>query len=226
MDSLACVAVWDELKVILVRLRDQEPSPLKGYPMPELDEGRRPPFTIRLSSWATGPAEELHRQFGDGVDLTVGALPYPPGRQPPRSPARGQPAELLDPHVVAVELDGPAVVRSGETLQQGLVLRNLTAQELQIATNGQVTATVVDLETGEAVGGCSIAQRLARVTFLVAPAQTERIPLLIGTDSFTPRLGYTVPAGEWGIQAALTLGLGGPGSSRRQTPILPLTITA
>jgi len=49
------------------------------YPMPEVDESRQPPFEIGLEPWAAATAEELHRQFGDDVELTVGALPYPPG---------------------------------------------------------------------------------------------------------------------------------------------------
>jgi hypothetical protein len=219
------VAVWDELKVVLARLSDQQPGALTQYPMPEVDKGRQPPFTIHLEAWATATAEELHQQFGGNVDLTVGALLYPPGRQPRRSPAPGQPAALLDPHQVAAELDGPAVVRSGHTLRHGLLLRNLTAWELPIATNGQVTATVVDPETGEAVGRFAGFHNLPLVVFRVAPAQTGRIPLLIGTASTVPRLGYAIPPGEWGLQVTLTLGPHPWDSARRRTPILPLTIT-
>ena len=50
--------------------------------------------------------------------------------------------------------------------------------------------------------------------------------LLIGTASSIPRLGYTIPPGDWGIQATLTLGPHPRDSPRRRTPILPLTITA
>ncbi len=147
------MAVWDELKVVLARLRDQQPGTLMQYPTPDVVEGRQPPFTIRLAPWATAAAEELHQQFGDNIELTVGALPYPPGRQPPRPAVTGPPADLLDPHEIAAELAGPAVVSSGHTLRHGLLLRNLTGRELQIATNGQVTAAVVDPHTGEVVGG-------------------------------------------------------------------------
>ena len=238
-DSLACVAVWDELKVVLVRLRDQQPRPLTRYPSLDSDDAGPPPFAVGLASWATGAAEELHQQFGDRVDLTVGALPYPPGTSPrprpgapPRPSAGGQPAELLAPDQITAELDGPAVVRSGSTLHHGLLLTNRTAQELQIMTNGRITATVVDPETSQRVGGFSGAQTLPGISFRVRPGQTERIPLLIGTDSFTPRLGYTVPPGQWGVQATLKLGSGGPGepgdpgARGRRTPVLPLTITA
>ncbi len=220
------MAVWNELKVVLASLQDQRPGTLTQYPMPEVDEDRHPPFTIHLAAWAVATAEELHQQFGDNVDLTVGALPYPPGREPQRPPAHHQPPALLDPQQTIAELDGPAMVSSGHTLRHWLLLRNLTGRDLQIATNGQITAIVVDPQTGDAVGGLSGFQTLPLIVFRVAPGQTERIPLLIGTASITPRLGYAVPAGNWGIQATLTLGPDPRESPRRCTPILPLTITA
>ena len=132
---------------------------------------------------------------------------------------------LLDSREITVELDGPAVVRSGHTLRHSLLVRNLSGRDLQIATNGQVTAAVVDPQTGEVVGGFSGSPNWPLVIFRVAAGATEPIPLLIGTASYTPRLGYVVPAGEWGIQHA-TLGPHPRDSPSRRTPILPLTITA
>jgi hypothetical protein len=220
------MAVWDELKVVLARLRDQQPGILTQFLMPEVDEGRQPPFTIRLAPWAAATAEELHQQFGDDIELTVGALPYPPGRQPPRPPAADSLPDLLDPDEIAAELDGPAVVSSGHTLRHGLLLRNRTGRELQIATNGQVTAIVVDPHTGEVMGGFAGPQTLPLVIFRVAPGQTGQVPLLIGTASCMSRLGYAIPPGDWGMQATLTLGPHPRDSPRKRTPVLPLTITA
>jgi hypothetical protein len=220
------MAVWDELKVVLARLRDQQPGILTQFLMPEVDEGRQPPFTIRLAPWAAATAEELHQQFGDDIELTVGALPYPPGRQPPHPPAAGSLPDLLDPDEIAAELDGPAVVSSGHTLRHGLLLRNRTGRELQIATNGQVTAIVVDPHTGEVMGGFAGPQTLPLVIFRVAPGQTGQVPLLIGTASCMSRLGYAIPPGDWGMQATLTLGPHPRDSPRKRTPVLPLTITA
>ncbi|HEX2319074.1 MAG TPA: hypothetical protein VHJ18_08850 [Streptosporangiaceae bacterium] len=220
------MAVWDELKVVLVRLRDEQPRALLGYPMPEVDEGRRPPFNIRLAAWASATAQDLYRQFGDDVDLTVGALPYPPGGPAPPRPTAGEPAALLDPQELTAELDGPAIVRSGESVGHGLLLTNLTQQHVQIETNGHVTADVVDPNTGEVIGGSSGPQLLPLIVFRVEPGQTERIPLLIGTDSIAPQLGYTIPPGNWGLQVTFTLGPHPRDSPNRRTPILPLTITA
>jgi hypothetical protein len=216
------VTVWDELKVVLVRLSEQ-PGVLTSFPMPEADKGRVPPFRIDLAPWAVTTAEELHRQFGDDVKLRVGALPYPPDPEPRPRPVTAPSPDLLDSREITVELDGPAVVRSGHTLRHSLLLHNLSGRELQI---GPVGAAVVDPQTGEVVGGFAGWRTAALVIFRVAAGATERIPLLIGTASSTPRLGYVVPAGEWGIQATLTLGPHPRDSPRRRTPILPLTITA
>jgi len=58
-------------------------------------------------------------------------------------------------------------------LRHGLRLRNLTAREVQIATNGQVTAVIVEPQTGEVVGGFSGFQTLPRVMFRVAPGRAS-----------------------------------------------------
>jgi len=220
------MGTWDELRVILIRLRDEQPGDLLGFPNPSRQEGQPPPYQITLAPTAVAVAEDLHARFGGSVDLTVGALPYPPGRPPRWPPITEPPAELLSPRQATVELDGPAVVRAGHTLRHGLLLRNHSGDNLKIPTNGQLTTTVVDPATGAVVGGFAGAQAIPLITYRVAPGQTERIPLLTGTASFTPRLGYAVPPGSWGIRATLTLGKDPRDSPRRHTPLLPLTITA
>jgi hypothetical protein len=64
------------------------------------------------------------------------------------------------------------------------------------------------------------------IMFRVGVGDTSPIPLLIGTASFTHRLGYTVPPGNWGVQATLSLGSPINDPPSRRTPVLPLTITA
>ncbi len=67
------------------------------------------------------------------------------------------------------------MVRSGHTLRRSLLVRNLSGSELQIATNVQVTAAVVDPQTGEVVGGFS-GWSPPLVIFRVAAGATGRIP--------------------------------------------------
>lgn len=228
MGSVFAMAVWDELRQALGHLVREQPGALLEFPDPG-SERVQPPFQIRLAPPALAAAEDLHRRFGDDVLLTVGYLPYPPDRQPDPAPGplTGQPpGEPLDPRETDVQLDGPATVRSGQTLHHGLLVGNLTGRELTIATNGQLTAAVVDPQTGLVVGGFAGAQTLARIDFHVVPGATERIPLLIGTASVVPDLGYTVPPGMWGIQVPLDLLRDGHTQALRRTPVLPLTITA
>ena len=216
----------------LARVLEERPGALTRSPDLDQTDGGAPPYEIGLAAWAEDEAGRLYRRFGDLVRLTVGALPYPPGTAAGRPvPSPGATVAPLGPEEVSVELDGPAVVRSGFTLRHGLLVSNRSAAELAIATNGQVTAVVVDPGSGEVVGGFSGAQFLPLITFRVPAAGTERIPLLIGTASFTPRLGYAVPPGSWGLQATLELVPPGAGPEpaerlRRRTPVLPLTITA
>jgi hypothetical protein len=223
------VTAWDELKPVLARLRDEQPGVLARYPVLDSDlVERTPPIRIALHPWAADAAEELYRRFGDNVELTVGFLPYPPGR-PSRWRRQGvpvQPPPLLDPHEVTVALDERAVVSSGHTLHRYLTVHNLTGSELQLATNGWVTAVVVDPQSREMVGGFSGLQIVPLKIFRVPPRGSTRIPLLIGTASSRLQLGYAVPSGEWGIQVTLTLGPHPIDSPRRRTPILPLTVTA
>lgn len=222
------MTAWEELRLTLTRLLEDRPGAVTSSPDLGGSDGGPPPYPIRLAPWAEAVARELHGRFGGQVDLTVGALPYPPGRASREPRLSGELAALLDPAEAGAELDGPAVVRSGHTLRHGLLISNRTRAELAIATNGQVTAVVVDPGTGEVVGGYSGFQTLPLITFRVPPGRTERIPLLIGTASLTGRLGYAVPPGSWGIQVTLQL-TSDPGvrdRAPRRTPVLPLTVTA
>jgi hypothetical protein len=107
-----------------------------------------------------------------------------------------------------------------------LLVRNPASQVLSLATNGQVTAVVVDLETEHVVGGFAGAQTQPLVTFRIAPGASEQIPLLIGTASFAPVLGYAVPPGSWGIQVPLVLHGGMRAGEQRRTAVSPLTVTS
>jgi hypothetical protein len=165
----------------------------------------------------------LHEQFGDDVQLTVGALGYP---QRVLSGWAGNvsraPVRQLGGSEVVVCLDGPLTVRSGHTADHGLLVRNKDSRELLIRTGFKLIADVVDPGTGAVVGGYS-GPLFGTVNILrVAPGKTLRIPPRVWTDSFRPDLGYAIPPGDWGVQATLDPAAGQPG----RTPILPLAVTA
>ncbi|HLM96994.1 MAG TPA: hypothetical protein VK283_11805 [Acidimicrobiales bacterium] len=211
--------MWDTLKAEIERVLEERPGALVSYPDPRSDRGREPPLRIGLAPWATDVARDLHGRFGDVVELQVGALGYPEGRRH-RVPLPELGPEL-DPSRIEFAVDPPLEVRSGHTLRSQLHVWNRTGGEVQIVTNGGVTGYVVDSRTGTVVGGFSGAQRLPRVVFRLQPQSPELIPLVVGTASFVPDLGFAVPPGLWAVRVPLALG-GGRGAS---TPPLPITVT-
>ena len=90
------MTTWDELRVILIRLRNEQPGALLAFPNPSRPEDQ-PPHQITLAPTAVAVAEDVHARFGGKVEITVGALPYPPGRPSRWSPITEPPADLLSP---------------------------------------------------------------------------------------------------------------------------------
>jgi hypothetical protein len=217
----AALESWERLRGELLRLRDAQPRVLVGYPMPNPGY-HRPPVEIHLTPDAEATAADLHARFGDFVSLRVGALAYPPeSAPPPNPPVASDDAAPVDPAEFHVALDGPLTIRTGGTTTHHLLVTNLTEADVGIETNGHLTATIVDPDTGVSVGGYAGAQRLPLVTFTAAPATTLRIPLLVGTASYRPALGYTVPPGAWCLSAPIRLADG----RHLTTPPLAVTIT-
>ena len=170
-------------------------------------------------------AQQLLARYGDAVDLTVGFLhfpdcAFPEGRRPALSDDN-RPIPLL-PDELHVSVDKDLEVKSGRNLESTLRLWNQGDHEVVTHNNGRVTARVIDPETMETVGGFSGAQTLPLVPFCAAAGESVEIPLLVGTASILPRLGYAVPPGRWAIQA--TLGLADTGIFR--TPALPIAVIA
>jgi len=181
--------------------------------------------TVRLKSNQETLAAELHERYGDAVDLTVGYFHYPdlkflghdgmPGPPPvPQRPA------LLASDEIEVSVEEDLKVKSGEDLSSVLRVRNHQSAEIVVLTNGMVTAHIVDPETDEVVGAFDGARRLPLVPFRIPPHDFAEIPMLIGTASTAPRLGYAVPPGRWTIEVILQLE--DRGSYR--TPLLPIIV--
>jgi hypothetical protein len=213
---------WEQLRHELKALMDSGRHLLVSWPSP--DGGyRRPPVEIRLSADAESVAGDLHERYGDFVSLRVGALPYPLlADTEPFWPRRLEGYTETDPAEFRVELDGPLTVPRGRTARHGVLLTNLGAEPVSIGTNGTLNGAVVDLAAGgECVGGYAGPQILPLVVFTAEPAATVRIPLLVGTASFTPRLGHALPAGRWHVVAPLGLR-----DRRLVSPPMAFTITA
>lgn len=221
----AALSAWEQLRLDLAKLRDQRPDVLQMYPTPEPGY-QRPPVRIHLDTSAPAviAAAELHERYGAFVALSIGALPYPPDPDRARTP-RAQTTQtqrrLADPDEMVLELDGPLSIRSGQTATHSLLLHNTSDRSITVHTNGSLTAQITDPATGATVGGFTGMQIQPLVTFTADPGQTVNIPLLVGTASFTPDLGYTIPPGTWQLTVPMNL------KDRRKliTPPMEFTVT-
>jgi hypothetical protein len=220
--NAAALADWERVRHELIRLQTEQPDVLVLYPTPEPGY-REPPFEISLAAHAANVAADLHEQFGPCVELRLGALAYPSGNAGSRMASGLIGGDLIELDTAAyhVELDGPLAIVSGHTARHGLLLTNLTEQPAVVPTNGQLTAQIVDPANGTVVGGYVGGQRLPGIAFTARAGGTVRIPLLVGTASFDPDLGFALPPGLW----ELYVPFGIIGHQAMRTPRLPFTIT-
>lgn len=155
-------------------------------------------------------AQRLLDAYGDAVKLRVGFLSYPDPTMidtqvPVHRPLAPERPPLLAAEEVQVSVDEGLEVQSGGHLGTVLHVHNVGIQEIVVLTNGAVTAATVDPRTGSVVGGYEFAQHMPGIEFRVPPGDVVDIPLLVGTASTDPLLGYCVPPGAWAIEVSLNL---------------------
>jgi hypothetical protein len=104
---------------------------------------------------------------------------------------------------VTLSIEGGTEVRSGAHLSSVLAIINATTTDLVV---GKLIPPVVDPSNGRVVGGYEGAITLELRRDTVPAGTSKEVPILIGTASLDPALGYAVPPGEWALRILLELG--------------------
>jgi hypothetical protein len=129
------------------------------YPDPRVDEGRVPPFHISLAAWAVDIAADLHKQFGDDVDLHVGFQDYPSGAI--RGPDTTNVRPRLLPDEIEVSIEDGIEIKSGHDASIEMHLANHGPEQIVLHN---VVAQVIDPETHRVIAsGDRIARFSARL---------------------------------------------------------------
>lgn len=203
----------------LRRLREESPGALVAFPGPD-GERREQRFRIELAAWATDIAARLKAKYGSSVELRVGAMTFPARQLWVSAYARqlrGAPAE---PAGLDVDSLSPLTIRTGRFTHEDVLVTNRTAQEQVLLTGGDLTSAVTD-SSGTVVGRYVGPHTAARVGFAIEPHQSRPVPVLIGTASMVPDLGYAVPPGQWRLVIALQTAKGNMVAAPLEITITP-----
>jgi hypothetical protein len=210
---------WQSLRVDLRRLLEQSPGALVVGPNPE-SERREPPIHIELAAWATDIAATLNAKYGSLLDLHVGAMTFPARQLGVRERWYQLPGEPAEAAGLDVEPLSPLSVRTGRSTHEDVLVTNRTAHEQVLLTNGALTSAVTD-SSGSVVGLYVGPLNAVRVGFPIEPHQSRPVPVLIGTASLVPDLGYAVPPGQWWLVIALQTDSGNMLSAPLEITITP-----
>ena len=214
---------WSELREDLRRISEESPDAFLSYPDPDSERPGETRFSVRLAAWANEIAAALHEKYGATVDLEVGAIRFP-SREFFAGPLLTLPETAAESIGLSVEPVNRLEVRTGRSTMQAVRVVNDSAAKQLLGTNGQLQSAAVD-DTGAVVGRYVGAQHLQFVGFAVEPGRSTEVPVLIGTDSVVPRLGYAVPPGQWHLVVLLDVHRGRTARVNTVSAPIPLTVT-
>lgn len=166
--------------------------------------GQSGPGQVTLRASFADIAADLHRRFGDALDITVGSKPFPPERITEFRTVALPVSNVDLPHL-AVELHFEATtVVAGEDLRGTATLTNHGQDRLWFIT-GLATGGVRRPGDNKLAGAFRGAVAAVGLNVDLRQGQSRDIPVLIGTASCLPDRSYVVPAGAYEAVASLSV---------------------
>ncbi len=167
---------------------------------------------VWLKPDAASIAEQLKREFGSMVELTVGFKRFP--EVPPFVPVPQalEAGDSLPMIRVTCEVDATHL-HGGDAIAGRVVMRNTGDSDVE-ATGSAGTGCLCRPGTLEAVGGYSgLIADVGHVLHL-RPGASQTLPFIVGTASSEPGAGYVVPAGRYEVVVPVGLEVEGRGAVR------------
>ena len=161
------------------------------------------PIEIGLPASEEALARDLLDRYGEAVELTVGALAYPldaassvcqePLGEPP-------PAEL---DMSIVQPTGPLVPDAFGSSSFEVQLTNHGEAPIRFTT-GTTLGTILDAEGNVVATSANLAVAAVGIGIDLAPGASTIVPGVVALASCDPRIGYTLPPGEYGLVASVS----------------------
>jgi hypothetical protein len=222
--SAAQLARWERLRGELEALRRREP-PAMGMLRPRA-RCEPPPVEVRLTESGRAIAIDLEQRYGEMVDLRVGALPFKDGifHRPSPDLFRDEGRQLVDPSELTLRLAGPLAVPAGQGAVHQVLVINHGNQTLTFRSGDYIIPHIINAE-GRIVGGYTGPQAASAIEYTAKPGKKTDAWIRVGTTSFDPDLGPTLPPGPWRLVLPLDIHRDKT-SQQLSSPPLDFTITS
>lgn len=175
-------------------------------PLQSIGQGRHS-VAVHLKPSAVATAEDLKREFGNMVDITLGFKSFPDGvlRIPVPEALRAK-GSVPDLHATC-HVDRGQVL-GGDTVTGRVVMRNAGKTDIEISAAAAVGWLCLP-RTLKIVGGNSGFVANAGRKFQIIPGDSDTLPFVVGTASCEPGTEYVVPAGPYEVVVSVRLQVGG-----------------
>jgi hypothetical protein len=187
--------------------------------------------SVALAADQADKASRINEQFGNAVRLRVGWLNYPL-RAESGAVTTGPCRPLPDPGAsgglsAQLVLGATALGRGGQA--RGVVhVRNTSAQPIELRSVQPLDAVLLQPGSKKVVGALAASRDNASAGSRLGPGETVSLPVMAGTDSCDPSLGYMVPPGAYDVVVVVP-GAGAATSSNGPTVVsnpTQITITS
>jgi hypothetical protein len=154
-------------------------------------------LVVTLTPGSEATARQVRDRFGLSVQILVGLTVWngKPGRSP-RCPPLPADATAPQGYTATADLDSSVVV-SGQDLNGHVEVRNTGTTALRIATVQPIELQLVVPETRRVVGTYAGAIAGTGYAPLIAPGQSQAIPIVAGTARCDGGIGSALPPGRY-----------------------------
>jgi hypothetical protein len=182
-----------------------------GSPLQSIGLGRHV-VVVRLKPDAVSIAEDLLREFGGMIEISVGFKDFPAGTSHVQLPhtlqSRGSPAPIR----ATCEVDA-TVLRSGAAASGKVAIQNTGNSPIRVSASAGA-GWLCRPGTLDIVGGYSGFIADAGHLFNIGPGGSETLNFVVGTASSEPGAGYLVPPGQYEVLVPVELEVeGGQGTA-------------
>ena len=159
--------------------------------------------TVQLRPDSESVARDLVARYGDNVSITLGNLPYPASTGGTSGAVEACAADLSGP----TDMNGlradltftDPTVHSGQDIDGTITVTNVGSEPATYQSGSPLVGWIVQPGTTNIVASYTGGIAGVGLGGTLAPGESSEIPVLVGTASCEPSVGYTLPPGQYEV---------------------------